>query len=93
MENQFRKFFLLAKVTKCDSFELLKAGENMSGNQILEEPNEIQKQIAKLALKISYRDWMRVRSAVERAFEQKERSARRTLKADAERVFYYLENP
>ena len=41
---------------------------------------------------LSYAEWIRIKNGVDRAFEEKERSARKQLKADAERIEYFVDN-
>ncbi len=54
--------------------------------------NEVQLRVIENAKELSYLEWLRVSSAINRAFEEKERSARKSLKADAERIAHYAEN-
>lgn len=55
--------------------------------------NTSQTKIIENAKNLSYSEWLRVSFAISRAFEEKERSARKELKADAERMIYFAENP
>ena len=55
--------------------------------------NIAQNKVIEAAEKLSYAEWLQVCAGINRAFDEKERSARKELKADAERMRYFSEYP